>query len=746
MSDFDIVNASAQSNGDGSLAPRGEVGMGMKGVGRDASGSPQRNILHVIWRGRWFVLLGMIVGVAAGIYYLSQQTPIYSSSAKVLVEAEQIKVMPGSEGFRAQTGNFLQTQCELIKSSQILGPVAALPEVAAMRTFTGSDSPIGIIKLSLTAEPGQKDDLINISFESPYPEEAASVVNAIVDSYKAYQASRHRSTAAEVLRILTNEKRDRDKELADKQRKMTDFRKENPQFRPLGERGNIGLEKLGEQLTMVHLDAVETKGLLDSAKAMANDPARVDQWQRMQQRNSAENVALQGEIQRLELEAATNRQLLGPQHSKVKSIEAQITALKQRLSGQSHDSFDAYLDAINQRYALLTQREKELQTEFDKQQKELSASSSLNDRYAMMDGDAKRVEKLCDLLDTRIREVQITEHTEPMTVTVLESARAVMSPIKPKRASILFQALIAGMLGGGGLAFLRDVLDRRVAAADEVQSRLGLGVLGVLPHMTGRETAVVRGQKVHLDPMSDVAESYRTIRTAIYFGAPEDKLKTIVITSPTPGDGKTTSASNLAIAMAQAGQRVVLIDCDFRRPMQHRIFGFEDGIGLTNVIAGGTLLSQAVKTTAIPGLFLLPCGAIPNNPSELLSGKEFASIIGKLKEKFDHVIIDSPPVLPVTDARILGASNDLTVIVVRAQKTTWRAASQACEGMLAVGSRVLGIIVNDVPRRSGRYGYYYYGNYGYGYGYGRSSKSKPSQNAKPAESLPAPTTADSGID
>src|SRR5262249_42958212 len=152
-------------------------------------------------------------------------------------------------------------------------------------------------------------------------------------------------------------------------------------------------------------------------------------------------------------------------------------------------------------------------------------------------------------------------------------------------------------------------------------SRLGLSVLGVLPHMLGRETPTVRGQKVHLDPMSDIAEAYRTIRTAIYFGAPEGVVKTILVTSPTPGDGKTTSASNLAIAMAQAGQRVLLVDCDFRRPMQHRIFGVEDGLGLTNVIAGTALLSKAVKPTSTRGLYLLPCGPIPSNPSELLSGR-----------------------------------------------------------------------------------------------------------------------------
>jgi capsular exopolysaccharide synthesis family protein len=288
---------------------------------------------------------------------------------------------------------------------------------------------------------------------------------------------------------------------------------------------------------------------------------------------------------------------------------------------------------------------------------------------------------------------------------------------------VLFEALMMGLVVGAVLAYLRDLADQRLASADEIQARLGLNILGVLPHMSGRETVSVRGMKVQLDPMSDIAEAYRTVRTAIYFGAPEGKAKTILITSPSPGDGKSTSASNLAIAMAQAGQRVLLIDCDFRKPVQHRVFGVEDGSGLSNLLGLRVRINDAVKATSTPGLFLLPSGPTPANPSELLSSENFGLLLSKLQDKFHHIVIDSPPVMPVADARILGAFCDMTVLVLRAGKSTRRMSVQACDSLLSVGSRILGIVVNDVPRGRGRYGYSSYGYSGYGYGYGQGSTS-----------------------
>ncbi len=390
-------------------------------------------------------------------------------------------------------------------------------------------------------------------------------------------------------------------------------------------------------------------------------------------------------------------------------LQTEIDELKARIASSSRRSVEGYLAAVQQRYETAKQREDELQKSFNEQQQQALALNTASAKFGMMDSEVQRLEKLCDMLDSRFKEVKVTEDADAMNITVLEYAKPGLLPVKPMRGVVLFESLVAGMLAGIGLSFLRSRMDHRIASAEEAHELLGLDVLGVLPHMSGNETIVVRGQKAQLDPMSEVAEACRTVRTAIYFGASESKAKTIVITSPTPGDGKTTLVSNLAIAMAQAGRRVLVLDCDFRKPQQHKVFAITDGVGINSVLTGEMTLAQAVKPTATRGLYVLPCGPVPENPSEILISRAFAGVLEKLKEKFDHILIDSPPVVPVSDPRILAASADITLLVLRAQKSSRKLSRDALNSLASVGARVLGMTINDVSRgmRYDGYGYYY---------------------------------------
>jgi capsular exopolysaccharide synthesis family protein len=211
---------------------------------------------------------------------------------------------------------------------------------------------------------------------------------------------------------------------------------------------------------------------------------------------------------------------------------------------------------------------------------------------------------------------------------------------------------------------------------------------------------------------------------------PKGKAKTVLVTSPGAGDGKTTLVSNLGISMAQAGQRVILLDADFRKPMQQDIFEMAKEPGLSNVLAGATTLDKAIRPSSIAGLDILPCGRDVPNPSEMLNSEMFVELISELSSKYDRVVIDSPPVMPVTDACILGAICDVTLLVLRAEKSTRKTAQQARDGLLSVGAHILGAIVNDVPRRKGRYGYYHYGYGYYGYGYRHKKKKSEGQEEK----------------
>ena len=251
------------------------------------------------------------------------------------------------------------------------------------------------------------------------------------------------------------------------------------------------------------------------------------------------------------------------------------------------------------------------------------------------------------------------------------------------------------------------------------------------------------GREIQLRPRSGVAEAFRTIRTAIYFGGEERHVKTILITSPTPGDGKSTCISNLAIAVAQAGRRVLLIDADCRRPVQHKTFDIEETQGLTGILTGKTTLAEAIRPTGIDRLDLLQCGPLPHNPAELLDSQALLDLLGEAGRKYDQVLVDSPPVTLVSDARVLAASCDASVLVLRSERSTRRGAQLAWNAMASVGANLLGVVVNDFARQKDGYGYTYYG---YGrYGYAPAAPATPELNgtnghAANGKSVPVVTT------
>jgi capsular exopolysaccharide synthesis family protein len=231
-------------------------------------------------------------------------------------------------------------------------------------------------------------------------------------------------------------------------------------------------------------------------------------------------------------------------------------------------------------------------------------------------------------------------------------------------------------------------------------------VLGAVPSMSKRGL-VARGQRLRFACESRESEAYRAIRTALFFGTPREQAITILVTSPDRLEGKTTLVSNLGIAMAQAGQKTLILDADLRKPMQHRVFSMNGhGRGLTDVLTGTAALDEAIRTTEVRGLDVLAGGPSVPNPSELLSCRTFARVLEQLKQKYDRILVDSPPVGLLTDAQILATLCGLTLLVLRAEKSTRIFAQRARDALLTVGARLVGVVVNDVPRRDARYSHY----------------------------------------
>jgi len=709
------------------------------------------SLIFCLWQGRWILLLSIALSLAAGFLYLSQATPIYTSTSRVYVEQTGPKIIAETEeGVMTRSTNYLYTQTELLKSTPILTAALDTAGVRQLKTFANVDNPITYLKKTLDVTVGKKDEIISVSFDSPYPVEAAQLVNAVVDSYVAYHAARKRSTSAEVLKILQNEKDKRGQELSEKLRAMMDFKRENTELAFESSKGNVILEKLerlSADLTDAQLAAIESRSAYESIKKMVSDPTMLKQFVEAQRSSSGyvsqngEEAELKARLDQLQLRRADRLREVKPEHPAIKALDTEIAHIKERIAALMVQFVRAQLAVAEQQYLAAKEKQDQITKYFEEQRQQAVTLNEQLTQYTILQSEWEQTKKLCDILDDRIKELNVTEDVGALNISILEVARPATSPSEPQRAHIMGIALVVGLMLGVGLAFFRDWLDQKLHSAEEISAILGVPVLGAVPSMPSRQSIVDRGQKVHLDSDSHAAEAYRTIRTAVFFGAPKDQAKTVLITSPAPLDGKTSLASNLAIAMAQAGQKTLIIDADFRRPMQHEIFKLNHrDKGLSTVLAGAGSLQEAIQPTEIKGLEVLTSGPAVPNPSEMLNSETFARTLEHLCERYDRIVIDSPPVMPVTDSQILAAICNITLLVLRAERSTRKASQQARDALLSVGAHILGAVVNDVHRKSSRYGYHGgYGYYHYYYnGYGRQkNKADKKKPAAVADSSPA---------
>jgi receptor protein-tyrosine kinase len=298
-----------------------------------------------------------------------------------------------------------------------------------------------------------------------------------------------------------------------------------------------------------------------------------------------------------------------------------------------------------------------------------------------------------------------------LKATVVDSPRLPDSPVSPQPVRNIGLALVLGLLLGFGLAVLREILDLTVKRIEDVPA---LGETPLLSALAFDSDVQERPLISSLPSHAPRAEAFRVLRTNLSFIDVDQTSKAFVVTSSVPNEGKSTTALNAAIAMASAGQKVLLIDGDLRRPQVANLLSLEPTVGLTTVLVGGGDLDEVVQVHAPSGLDVLTAGRLPPNPAELLQSNAMRELLASARSRYDVTIIDAPPLLPVTDAAVMAAETDGAVLVVRYGKTTKEQLNGAVQRLLSVGSTPLGVIFNMIPRgRSGRYGY----GYGYGYGY-----------------------------
>jgi len=312
-------------------------------------------------------------------------------------------------------------------------------------------------------------------------------------------------------------------------------------------------------------------------------------------------------------------------------------------------------------------------------------------------------------LQQQLEAVQVSGNTQTRVGDIVQPATLPSSPSSPSHVRDGALGLIVGLALGTGWALLRERLDDRIKSQSELERRMGAPVLAAVSHVPAWRDAGDAVVVTLTDPKSPVSEAYRTLRTNLQFLASKQDLRTIVITSPTAGDGKTATAVNLAVAMAQADQRVVVVSADLRRPRLHRFLDLPNDTGLSLVLSGANEVREAARVPGVRNLRVIPSGPVPPNPAELLQGSRMQEILGQLREFADVVVIDTPPVLAVADASILASRVDGTLLVVNADSASRTATSQARRQLENAGARIIGAVLNNFdPAAADTYPYYYY--------------------------------------
>ena len=635
------------------------------------------------------------------------------------------------------------------------------------------------LQVSKGGEGRAKDaHVLRATFRGPSAEDCAVILSAVVESYQDFLGETFQDTSKEAMDLISRAKTELGEELQEKETAYQEFREQSPLLWKGEESSNVHQQRLAEierSLSQVRVYRTEAKARLDVLEEAFNsdDIASYTDLDRLAllSNKEAERLSLllavtvgdarseafmavqpardekaRTEYQRLlslYLQEKTLLEDFGPDHPGVQTVRQQIKVtedfLKENTPGlavsqltrpRPAELLKAYFGLLRHDLSELGKREKQL-VELAQQEEEAAKKLVVYElRGEIMQNELARKQILYDTVIERLREIKLIKDYGGYITEMISPVEAAKEPVAPRLVLVLGLGGVLGLFFGAGLAYVADISDRTFRSTEEVRHALGLPVIGHVPVLlpqNGKASAPDSedGQRpidpiviCHHRPRSRMAEAFRGLRTALYFSAYGGGHKVIQVTSPNPRDGKTVVATNLAVCMAQSGKKVLLVDCDFWHSQFQEMLGVETGGGLSNLLVDEAELADAIQSSDIENLWLLPSGPKPPNPSELLTLPRFEQLIALMREQYDFVLIDSPPVLAVTDPSVIAARVDGALLIVRITKNGRPQAVEAKEMLTSIGVTVLGTIVNAFGQDR-NYGYGYYGGkYGYGY-YGR---------------------------
>jgi capsular exopolysaccharide synthesis family protein len=704
--------------------------------------------LLILRKHQWLILSFMLAVVTIVAIATFRMQPVYVATARIEMDRENANILPfqGSDSydFMMDLENYIETQSKILTSETLAlqtirnGGLTTRPEFSspggpseaiASGSLANQKRPPELAGFlgSLSVKRVPNSRLMDVSFESTDPLLAAKIVNVHIATYIEQNFRSRYDATTRATTWLT----DQLEELKIKVQKAEDARiayERQNQIWTIDDKQNITTQRLSDvnrQLTDAQSERMKKESLyqfaksgnLDAVPQVQSNTGLVDLLKKRTDASSQYNDALSQ---------------YGPNFPKVQRLQAQLKDLDDSIEKEKQK----ILAVLESDYREVQQRETLLTQALDVQKAEANQMAEKLVEYNILKREAEANKTLYDGLMTKFKETAISQSLRSSNIRVVDPAMIPSTPARPAKTRNVTLAFIVGLVGGIGLALLREYLDNTVKTPDDVETLARLPSLAVVPQFAGsngtaKKQRLLQGfaangheKRIELVaqhlPKSQMSEAFRALRTSILLSQADHPPQVILVTSALPREGKTTAAANLAVTLAQLGDRTVLVDADLRKPGVGRLLNLGSGkyAGLSSYLAGVSSLDLVtVPHPAIPNLAAIPTGPLPPNPADLLSSHKLAEAIAELRTKYKFIVIDSPPVMAATDAVILSVLADGVLLVVRSGETPKEAFTRTRDLLNSVKCRILGVVLNAVDSSAPDY-YYSYRYYPYSYGYG----------------------------